>query len=374
MKDSWTRATDAFAVALALIFALYLRFLFRGYVTGDFTEYTSVWYEAVQSQGFAAVGTAVANYTPPYLYLLYVTSILFPDLAPVIATKLPSTIGDLLCAWLVLRIVRLRYPSGKASWTAFFAALLAPTAVTNSAIWGQADSIYTSMLLASVFGLLSGRYVLTMLAFGLALSLKFQAMFLALALAALVVRRKIPLRTVLIVPVAYALVMVPAWLAGRPAIELATVYLKQAGTYPFLTANAPSLYAMLPVTTGTPFVIAGLLLTTVIGCRFLWEVYRSPKPVSTEVVLHLCMLSLILTPFFLPKMHDRFFYPADVLSIAYAFWFPRFYFVPIFVGFSSFFAYQIYLFGHSLVPLPLLSLILLVALVSVLRATREALI
>lgn len=357
--------TDWFVFALAVVFAIGVRFAMREYLTSDYVNYTSQWYAAVQQHGFAAAGTAVSNYTPPYLYLLWGVSRVFPAISPVIAIKIPSILFDFVCAFFVFRLVSLRSPGGRLPLFAAVAVLLAPTVLANSSLWGQADSIYAAMLLACVYALMTGHGAWAMVAFGLGLSIKFQTMFMAPALCALWLRRVIPSWAPLLVPVVYALAMVPAWLAGRPAAELASVYLTQSVTYHQLTKNAPSLYAWLPQSQYELLVPAGLALMTAIGCYFVWRVWKSRAALTPPLILELCLLSLIMTPFFLPKMHDRFFFPADVLAIAYAWYFPRRYHVPVAAGFASFFAYAPFLLHRPMVPLPLLSLVMFVALLSV---------
>jgi hypothetical protein len=56
-------------------------------------------------------------------------------------------------------------------------------------------------------------------------------------------------------------------------------------------------------------------------------------------------------------MHERYFYPADVLAIVYAFYFPKYFYVPIVVIICSFLSYLPYLFGINL-PLNIVSLAL----------------
>jgi Gpi18-like mannosyltransferase len=350
---------DVCVLAMGIAFALAVRFMFRNVMTGDFVADTSRWYAAVQQLGLAASGTNVSNYTPPYLYLLYAVSRLLPSLPPVEAIKVPSVLFDFVCAGAVYGIVRLRYESNhRIAMLAFLAVLLAPTVVLNGSYWGQADSIYTGMLLLCVYGLMRGRAVVPLLAYGVALALKFQSVFMALSLCALWLRRRLPLWTALLVPAVYTLAMIPAWLEGRKAWDLATIYLAQSGTFHSLTRNAPNLYTWLPQRLYALLVPAGLILMSAIGVAFLWLVWRSRARLGPELVLKLSLLSLLLTPYFLPKMHDRFFFPADVLSIAYGFYFPGQYYVPVAVSFVSFFAYQPFLFGHPLLPLRLLALIM----------------
>jgi len=364
---------DYAAVALAAVFAVYVRYMFRDFITSDFTNFTSVWYSAVQHQGFAAAGTPVANYTPPYLYLLYWTSAVFPRLPPVMAVKLPSIAFDLVCAGAVFQIVRLRYRTGLVPVWSALTVLLAPTVVCNSGMWGQADSIYAAFLLVCILFLMRGQAALAMIAFSLALSIKFQSMFLAPALCAFWLRGLIRFRHLLLVPLIYALVMVPAWLEGRPAMDLATVYLTQSGTYHSLSKDAPNLYLWLPDRFYDPLVIGGLVLMTVIGSFYVWYVARSRAPLDPPLILKLCLLSVLMTPFFLPKMHDRFFFVADVTAIVYAFYFPRQYPVAIMVSFASFFAYQRFLFHYTLVPLKALPFVMGAALLLVALSVQRSL-
>jgi Gpi18-like mannosyltransferase len=367
------RGSDAFVLGLAVMFAGLIRYRLLTFESTDFLNHTSDWYESVQHLGFAAAGTAVSNYTPPYVYFLYLTSIAFPHLAPVAAIKVPSIVCDLLCAWFVYRIVRLRYPEGRAPLFSFIVVLLAPTVIANSAMWGQADSIYSAGLLACVYFLMAERPVLAVAAFGVALSIKFQAIFLAPALCALMLKRVVPPWTILLIPAIYAVAMVPAALVGRPVADLATVYFAQGDRYHRLTMNAPTLYAWLPERFYDVLVPAGLALMMAVGCLYVWKVWRSAVVIHADLILQLCLLSLLMTPFFLPKMHERFFYPADVLSIAYGFYFPKRYYVPVAVSFASLFAYQPFLFNQIVPPLPLkvLSLVMLVALAAVALGTRR---
>jgi Gpi18-like mannosyltransferase len=177
----------------------------------------------------------------------------------------------------------------------------------------------------------------------------------------------------LLVPVVYALVMFPAWLEGRPAWDLATVYMTQSVTYHSLSKNAPNLYLWVSDRYYDPVVITGVVLMSVIGIYYVWYVVRSRRRLDPPVILQLCLLSLLMTPFFLPKMHERFFFVADVTAIAYAFYFPRQYLVAIMISFASFFAYQPFLFHYTLVPLGVLPLVMGSALWLVAASTKKSL-
>ena len=79
-------------------------------------------------------------------------------------------------------------------------------------------------------------------------------------------------------------------------------------------------------------------------------------------LVSLALLSVLFPPFFFPGMHERYFFPADVLSVIYAFCVPRGVWVTILIQFASAFAYLPYLFAQEPVPRWSLALAVLAAL------------
>ncbi len=344
--------------------ALFLRFSLRDFESGDFRTFTGPWYDFIQNNGgFGALKYDFANYTPLYLYLLALVATLFSSIPKVFAIKLISIPFDFICAFFVHRIVRLKYQSGSAPLFAFFAILLAPTAVLNSSLWGQVDIIYTTGLLACVYFLLTRREISAFVAFGLAFAFKLQAVFLAPLLIILLLKRLVSLRSFLIIPATYFVTILPAWLLGRSLPDLLTIYFKQADFYKLLTMSAPNLYQWIPDKFYDMLYPAGLLWAAAIIFIFLLIVYKSEAPMTRETMIEVAALSALLLPYALPKMHERYFFTADVLSIVFAFYFPRLFFIPILVGATSLFSYLPFLFGVTIIPLPLLAVALLVVIV-----------
>jgi Gpi18-like mannosyltransferase len=284
----------------------------------------------------------------------------------VAAIKLPSIVFDFISAYLAFHIVRLKYPNGPAPTFAYFAVLFAPTIVLNSALWGQSESIYTTFLLMCLYFLLTGRGAYAGLAFGVAFALKLQAIFLAPLLLALAFKGRFAWKNFFWIPCIYLLLMIPAWIVGRPMAELLRIYLDQTQVYPSLTLNAPTFYAWLPESMYAVFYSAGIIWAGSFVFLVLIAVIKSHAKVSQALILNLGTLSLLLVPFFLPMMHERYFYPADLFSIIFGFFFPEYFFIPIAMGLVSLFAYQPFLFGRQLVPIEILAsgvlaIILLVA-------------
>jgi Gpi18-like mannosyltransferase len=296
--------------------------------------------------------------------LLYLIARFFPDTPVVAAVKLPSLIADFVMAYFVYRIVQIKYPKGLIPISAGMAVLFAPTVVLNSGFWGQADSLFTAGLVACLFFLLVEKQGLAMLAFGIALAFKLQAIFIAPLLFALLLRKAIPWRFFLIIPAILALALIPAWIAGRPIPDLLNIYLFQTSQFELLTMNAPSLYAWLPSTKQVfnLFYIPGVIFGGIAAyCLFLIAL-KAPEKLKREAIVELTLLSMVLIPFSLPKMHERYFYPADVISIAFAFYYPQLYYIPILIGGVSFFAYEPYLFNVEQIPMPILTAALLITI------------
>ncbi len=100
---------------------------------------------------------------------------------------------------------------------------------------------------------------------------------------------------------------------------------------------------------------------------FVTIVYKSCVRPTDERMIEWAMLSVLIVPYFLPKMHDRFFLPADIFSVLLAFYFPSLFFVPIVICLVSFFSYFPFLFGYEVIPLRYLALVLFTMIVLLAR-------
>ena len=127
--------------------------------------------------------------------------------------------------------------------------------------------------------------------------------------------------------------------------------------------NAPNLYRWLPNHLYPIFYPAGLLWATAIIFLFATSVYKSPARLTPRLMVELALLSVLLMVYFLPKMHDRYFFAADILSIIFAFYFPPYFFIPIVISLVSFFSYFPFLFGFEIIPLSLLALVQLIIII-----------
>ena len=211
--------------------------------------------------------------------------------------------------------------------------------------------------------------------YGIALAFKLQGVFLAPVIVALALRKLIPWKTLLIIPVVLLVALVPAWIAGRPFTHLVGIYASQASQFEYITMNAFTAYTWLPGSKQVfnLFLLPGILMGGVAALGLCYIVYRSDTKMAMPLMVEASLLAVIVVPFFLPKMHDRYFYPADVLSIVLAFLSPGLFWVPIVMVGSSFASYQPFLFERDLLPLPVLTLVILLLIVLLGRDTLRQL-
>lgn len=349
------QTTRAAALLLALLAGAFaLRWALFPLSSNDYEVFLQPWFEELATHGgLAAIGRPIGDYTPPYIYILAaLTHLPLPSL---VSIKLVSCAGDVLLAGLAAAIVLDLTQHKKRAALSFLATLLLPTVLLNSAAWAQCDSLYTAALLGCVLCALRGRYTPSVLCFAVAFAFKLQAVFLSPLLIALFLRRKIRFRQLLLVPGVYLCAVLPAALAGRSLWELLTVYLRQAASYSGLSLGAPNFYAFLHPQNTRPFGVAGICVFAALLALALWWAVRKAGPVPPLRLLTWAAFCAVAVPFLLPYMHERYFYPADVLTLVYAFVLPHRWPVPVLVAGSSLYVYLRYLFCAAL-PVPVATL------------------
>jgi Gpi18-like mannosyltransferase len=350
-----------------IILALYVR---RGVITLesiDFKLYLNPWYDYILQNGrFAALKDTFSNYNPAYLYLLVLASYLLPNLSNIMAIKSISIIFDFLGAFLVYKIVHRKYPKGQKPLLALIAVLFAPTVFTNSAYWGQCDMIYTSFLLAFVYFAALQKDTLAFVSFGLAFAFKFQALFLGPVVLILMVKRYLDWKKVFWIPAVYLILLLPSVIAGRSIKDLLLIYLAQSGAYPYLTRNAPNIYQWFPNNSASPrlllILVAAIAITIIVLTVLL---AKMPFSIDRDLLIQFSLASALIMPYLLPKMHDRYFFPADIFSIIYGFYFPRFGLIPVIIIFSSFLSYLSFLTAKNFIAMRALALILAITVIIV---------
>ncbi len=357
---------DWIFLAIGLILAFVLRVLLRGYVSGDAVTGSLPWYDFIERhQGIEALKHAFSGYPPLYLYMLvavyYANQLV--HLSHLAAIKSISIVFDFFGAFWFARIVQTKYLGKTAAFAAALAFLFLPTVFMNGAMWGQIDGIFTSFLLAAMYYLLKRRDILAMIAFGLGFSIKFQAVFLAPFLLVLLLLRRLSWRSILFVPLVYLITIIPAWIIGRPFYQLLAVYVNQVGSFDALTLNAPTFYALIDNSVNYLFNTGGVVIAAAIVMTLVYVLYKVRPFLDPDLLIGLAAACLLILPYILPMMHDRYFFLAEVFFLLFAFFRPRISFVAVGLQIAALVTYSYYFFGTSFLPLPTDSLLMLALLI-----------
>lgn len=356
-----------FIVGIAL--ALFVRWGMRDFKSGDQVDFYMPWYDyIVKHGGILALKDDFSDYTPIYLYFLTIITYINPGLPKLTAIKIIPVIFDFICAFGVYKIIALRYSNPAIAMLAFFAVLLSPTVIMNSAVWGQVDIIYTTWLVFCVYFLLRGRENAAFIAYGLAFATKQQAGFFAPLLFILLLKGKVSPRSFLFIPLVYVVLVIPAWIIGRPLANLLLIYVGQFDYYKSLSMNAPTIYQLLPNEKRFYdfFYFNGVIWAAAIVFFVSFAVYKSRSLLDNTKIIQIALLSVLMVPYLLPKMHERYFFAADILSIVFGFYFPRYFIVPILIIGVSFLSYCPYLFAGTVVSFSTLSFVLLAVIIALL--------
>ncbi len=354
-----SRVLNYLALSAGIVIALAIRYILTPFETADARSFLYPWFDHLVSQGrFNGFRIAFADYAPSYLYLMSLASLFADSFPKLLLIKAPSILFDFFLAYAVYKVVGLLNPRPALAEIAFFCVLFAPTVILNGALWGQCDSIYTSFLVSCFYLLLRGRCFWATIALGIAASFKLQGLFFIPVLLLAWSHGRYHLRYLPLIPLVYSLSILPAWIAGRSLSELLLIYPSQTTTYRSLTMGAPTLYSWLPNDYYDLFYPAGMLLAVGVMLMLWLLTVRSEKELTNEKLASLAFCVVLLLPFFLPKMHERYFFIADIFAIIFAFTFPRYLWVPVLLQLISAFSYFPFLTGRTILDLNYLALVL----------------
>lgn len=343
-------------LVIGAVLGYFIRFPFLANISRDYHFHIKPWYDFIAAHGaWGSFAHDFSNYPPLYLHLL--SAVVFLPGEAIIKIKLLSIVFDYLAAFTVYRLLKKDFPSGLKPAAGFWAVLFLPTVILNSAMWGQCDMIHTWLIILSVFLLLTEKKGGALMSYGLALALKPHAMFLAPLFAALWLRGRLSLKHFLIMAGVFVLTFVPSWIAGRPLSELIGIFSAQPEKH--LTWNAHSIWAWFPRGEQHFDILnqAGMWVSAAVMFSLTFGLSRIRLNTSLHLIRAALFCALFL-PFIFPQMHERYFFLADVLSIIYAVYRPKHFWMPAVIVSASFLSYIPFLFGKTM-PIVILPFFLL---------------
>lgn len=346
-----------FASCLAVCAAaLALRLYFFNEASGDYNNFLSVWLSKMRAlSGTAPITTPIGDYNMPYLYFLYAVS--RAELYDLYLIKLLSVIFDFVLAMGVCALTNHFCKSETISLVSFLLSLFVPTVFLNSAMWGQCDGIYAALLIWALYFALTDKPRTSVVFFALSFSFKMQAIFMLPVIIFLVLRNKIRIRHLAAFPLTFVLTLLPAILCGRSIYDSFSIYIDQTSSYPELTLNCPTLWALFPENGFNTFGTAALFLAGAGVLVFCIYLYQNRQKLSDALLFDAAYLFTLIIPFLLPRMHERYFYLAEILAVVYILLHRNRLYAPLIVVFTGFSCYCAYLFGYRIFSLSELALL-----------------
>lgn len=342
-------------VSIMIGISLVARFSLFPIQSGDYTGFLKPWMDEIKSIGaWRSLGYEISNYPSAYMYLM---SLVSGCSNTMFALKLISTACDYSAAVAVFCIISELTDSRRKAILGMVILMLCPTVIINSAYWCQCDMLYSSYLLWALYYFFKGNSRHCCIFVGIAFCFKLQAIFLLPFLIIMwLIRHVIRLRDILFIPAIYAVVQLPAIIAGRSVKDMLLFYITQSETYPWGTLNYPNIYALIdeqmPNVHYAQYISeAGIWLTLAFLGIIAFYIYTKKIKPDGVTSLMLALFTVAVTVYTLPHMHDRYGFLIDLLAIVYAVLIPKR--MPVLAGLllTSLICYMPYLIGVEIFPL-----------------------
>ena len=388
--------------------AMLARVSMLDFVTADYVSFLTGWVDIFREGGFGTLAENVGDYNLLYQYILLLIS--KSSLHDLYLIKWVTVLFDYALALVMMRAAG-RFGGERAKLPVFLTMLVLPTTLLGGACWGQCDSVYAFFVVSSLYLLATDRPTRSAIMLSIAFAFKLQTIFFFPVVLLGLLHKKYKLRHALAFFAAYVVTMAPALVAGRSFLDAVSVYANQSmgQYYDRLTYNAPNLYLFFPMLEFAssqeftwmryiegidskglngyldPNLFPDLQHAALYACVVLtlivviyWLIHW--KEITMDMALPFALFFAIFLPFVMPKIHERYFYLADMLSILYAASRRDRRFMPLLVTGASLMSYVPYLMRQRPVDERWLAVMMLLALCIVsrdllfqMRANRAAL-
>ncbi|MDB5183713.1 MAG: hypothetical protein JWO07_394 [Candidatus Saccharibacteria bacterium] len=368
------RIVGIIAIVAVVILAIAMRLSVFSTETDDMHYFLIPWYQHFATYGLHGIANIDSNYNVPYLYLLWLSTHL--HLSAIVAIKLITLLFEACFAALVYLIGKDYYPAKKhIPIIMAIASLFIPTLFLQGGLWGQCDIIYTFWLVACWWMMSKGKQQSGWILFGVAIAFKLQAIFfLPYMLYKWFVNSRIkkPVLSAVNVHLFYPLLAVltivvlalPAVAFGRPVSMIFGVYAGQVsdpGTSTSLGSAATVFQLFVNMNDkavlylAKPAIFFACALVVAIFGMYLTYVKRT----TFKDTFTLPLLFLLILPYFLPFMHDRYFFAGEIFALLFAALTRRWFFIvaATLLQATALPLYASYLWHSNVWPAPVLALI-----------------
>ncbi len=326
-----------------IMFAILMRSydLFQRGHDADMFFFNARWARDIQQWGVFRlyVFTPDVNYPPIFLFILTFSSWLVPPLIGgtmplefVILTKVFSVAAEIILIGIIYRWIP---KNTRLKWIVPLLLATHPGMIATSAFWGQTDSVLTLFLVLTTLALNHHQKRMTWIWFAVVMLMKFQGIVLAPMVGILSIRRfgiRSTIVGILLGLGVFSLVYAPFVIQSGFDNAMRPFTTGAVDLNPVITGNAfnlwylitPSIWTLLPadltyVPKDSALGFAGLTLKNIgvlmlggyvfVVVIFMWRQYVERREFVWATALYLAF-------FMLPtQIHERYIYPAAVLSV-----------------------------------------------------------
>jgi Gpi18-like mannosyltransferase len=268
-----------------------------------------------------------------------------------------------------MKIMRRITSNVKIGMLTYAVILFSPTVVLNSGVWAQCESMHTTFLLASLHYIINNKPAKSMICFGIGLSFKLQAVFMFPAIILVFVYRKWSFSNLFYGVLSFFAVSIPAWFLGWPLHKWFLNYYAGAANLDSasLTMNAPTIFSWGIGNAAVPvlFITAALVML-----GFL--IISKKRTMSYDILLLLFLFCYFAVSFFLPNMHERYFYVGEMAALLYSIYKPKRFYISFLVIMPALVTYIHYLYGIELFTLSRLSIVMLTGIIFITKWLIES--
>lgn len=325
MIDSLIEHQDQLFLAVVTVIATVVRIFLLDFVSDDMATSLLRWFDKITSLGgLSALRQQVGDYNIFYQFIIALFTYLPVQMKvfqPLYLYKYLSITFDFLLAVSAAKLVAQLKQNNKTFWfnVTYTIIIMLPTVVTNSAMWGQCDSIFTCFLVLTLSAFLQKKDKQAFILYGVALVFKFQAIFLL----PFILLYYIYTRRFSLTLFGWSLLMlwlsgVPGFLHGRQPLAPFTLYFRQSQHYEKMYMNVVSLWRLIGDDYRFFSGFALLFTVSLFGLVMYTLLKGYVKMDTPEQLLTVACWSLWTCVLFLPAMHERYTFPTDIIFILLA--------------------------------------------------------
>ena len=362
--DFCIKNKDYLFVLILTFIALMIRISFLNFISNDYVYFLEPWSSFYKEYGILGLKYKIGDYN--CLYNTFLAILSYIPIKSLYIIKIFSFIFDFGCGVLGYKIVKKVTNSKISSYITYGIILFIPTVLFNSSLWGQCDAIYTFFALFGIYFLIKEKYLLSFIFMGISFAFKLQAVFiLPVYIIYYIVKKRYSILYFLIIPLVNIICAIPSLIIGRSFMDIIMIYFNQTNSYSDYVLNFPNMYQFIGQYEGLDKF--GIFITIMIFGLVLYYILKKKIILNSNSILFLSMISVVIATYFLPYMHDRYLFMADIFSVI---WYvsnknKKYLYVPITICFVSFATYVSYLFGITIIDFKILSLIYLIIIIKV---------